>query len=101
MLPAPTPILTLCCRRSWPVCSMAWITSLRHPIPQPVDPRSQIGKLATDWLTATRDFQESRFVPEYLGAPFQEAMCAVKQFEQDEFNRTITPFEYDAYLISA
>jgi glutamine synthetase len=61
----------------------------------------RIGKLATDWLTATRDFQESTFVPEYLGAPFQEAMCAVKLFEQDEFNRTISPFEYDAYLVTA
>ena len=61
----------------------------------------QIGGLATDWLTATRDFQESSFVPKYLGAPFQEAMCAVKRFEQDEFNRTITPLEYDAYLIAS
>jgi glutamine synthetase len=60
-----------------------------------------IGGLATDWLTATRDFQESSFVPKYLGAPFQEAMCAVKRFEQDEFNRTITPLEYDAYLIAS
>lgn len=57
--------------------------------------------LAGDWLTATRDFEKSKFVPEYLGAPFQEAMSAIKRFEQDEFNRTITPFEYDAYLISS
>ena len=57
--------------------------------------------LAADWLTATRDFEKSTFVPEYLGAPFQEAMCAIKHFEQDEFNRTITPFEYDAYLITS
>ncbi len=61
----------------------------------------QAGELAGDWLTATRDFQESTFVAEYLGAPFQEAMSAVKLFEQDEFNRTITPFEYDTYLISS
>ena len=25
----------------------------------------------------------------------------IKRFEQDEFNRTITGFEYDAYLISS
>lgn len=58
-------------------------------------------ELAGDWLTALRDFEKSTFVREYLGAPFQEAMCAIKHFEQDEFNRTITPFEYDAYLIMA
>ena len=58
-------------------------------------------ELAGDWLTALRDFEKSTFVREYLGAPFHEAMCAIKHFEQDEFNRTITPFEYDAYLITA
>jgi len=57
--------------------------------------------LAADWLTSTRDFGESEFVTEYFGAPFKEAMLAIKQFEQDEFNRTITSFEYDTYLISS
>lgn len=61
----------------------------------------QVRELAADWLTARRDFENSTFVPQYLGAPFQEAMSAVKRFEQDEFNRTITAFEYDAYLISS
>lgn len=56
--------------------------------------------LPGDWRTALRAFEESTLVPEYLGAPFQQALCAVKHFEQDEFDRTITPFEYDAYLIS-
>lgn len=56
-------------------------------------------ELAGDWVTALRDFEKSVFVREYLGAPFHEAMCAIKHFEQDEFNRTISPFEYDAYLI--
>jgi glutamine synthetase len=58
-------------------------------------------KLAADWLTATRDFAASEFVSQYLGAPFKEAMLAIKHFEQDEFNRTIGPFEYDTYLISS
>ncbi len=58
-------------------------------------------QLAADWLSATRDFERSAFVRDYLGAPFQEAFSAVKHDEQDEFNRTITPFEYDTYLISA
>ena len=57
--------------------------------------------LAADWLTALRAFEQSKFVPEYLGAPFQQALCAIKYFEQEEFNRTISPFEYDAYLISS
>ena len=58
-------------------------------------------ELAGDWTSALRDFEKSMFVGEYLGAAFHEAMCAIKHFEQDEFNRTITPFEYDAYLITA
>jgi len=58
-------------------------------------------ELAADWLTATRDFEASNFAAEYLGAPFKEAMLAIKRFEQQEFDRTITPFEYDTYLISS
>lgn len=62
---------------------------------------SQQGELAGEWLTASRAFEASSFVPQYLGAPFHEAMSAVKNFEQDEFNRTVTQFEYDTYLISS
>jgi len=69
--------------------------------PAVADSKYQGRELAGDWLTALRDFEKSTFVREYLGAPFQEAMCAIKHFEQDEFNQTITPFEYDAYLIMA
>ena len=58
-------------------------------------------ELAGDWVTALRDFEKSAFVGEYLGPPFHEAMCAIKHFEQDEFNRTISSFEYDAYLITS
>lgn len=58
-------------------------------------------QLAEDWLTAARDFENSTFVPEFLGAPFQQAFSAIKLFEQDEFNRTITLFEYDTYLVSS
>jgi glutamine synthetase len=72
------------------------------PAPQPAGGTNAAAtELAADWLSATRDFEGSTFVPEYLGAPFQQAMSAIKRFEQDEFNRTITPFEYDAYLISS
>ena len=72
------------------------------PAPAPAGSTNEAAaELAADWLTATRDFERSTFVPEYLGEPFQQAMSAIKRFEQDEFNRTITPFEYDAYLISS
>lgn len=72
------------------------------PAPEPSgDTQETASEMAADWLTATRDFEQSTFVPEYLGAPFQQAMSAIKRFEQDEFNRTITQFEYDAYLISS
>lgn len=72
------------------------------PAPEPSGGTQETAsELAADWLTATRDFEQSTFVPEYLGAPFQQAMSAIKRFEQDEFNRTITQFEYDAYLISS
>ena len=72
------------------------------PAPEPAGGTNEAAtELAGDWLTATRDFERSTFVAEYLGEPFQQAMSAVKRFVQDEFNRTITPFEYDAYLISS
>lgn len=58
-------------------------------------------ELAGDWLTALRDFEKSTFVGEYLGTAFHEAMCAIKHFEQDEFDRTISPFEYDTYLVTS
>ena len=69
--------------------------------PTVVGSENQGRELAGDWLTALRDFEKSTFVREYLGTPLHEAMCAIKHFEQDEFNRTITPFEYDAYLITS
>ncbi|MGD8829412.1 MAG: glutamine synthetase family protein [Pseudomonadales bacterium] len=57
--------------------------------------------LPDDWLTATRAFEASDLAVEYLGAPFKEAMLAVKQHEQDEFARTVTRLEYDTYLVVA
>jgi len=57
--------------------------------------------LAADWLTASNDFAASDFVTRYFGATFKDAMLAIKRFEQDEFNRTITGFEYDTYLVCA
>ncbi len=57
--------------------------------------------LACDWRSAIRDFDNSAFVAEYLGAPFKEAFSAIKHVELDEFDRTVSPFEYDSYLVTA
>ncbi|HEY5646004.1 MAG TPA: glutamine synthetase family protein [Pseudomonadales bacterium] len=71
--------------------------------PEPTDDaiEGQEQVLAQDWLSATRAFEESEFVSKYLGAPFKEAMLAIKSCEQEEFSRTITAFEYDTYLLSS
>lgn len=75
----------------------------RLEAPDPADDaiHQQERVLAQDWLSATRAFEESAFVAEYLGAPFKEAMLAIKNCEQEEFSRTITAFEYDTYLLSS
>lgn len=57
--------------------------------------------LAGDWLTATRDFEASPLVAEYLGQPFKDAFLAIKRFEQAEFNRRVNAFEYDTYLVTS
>ena len=59
----------------------------------------QAKTLAGDWKTATRDFEASAFVAEYLGQPFKDAMLAIKHFEQAQYERTVTTFEYDTYLV--
>jgi len=72
----------------------------RVPAPQPIEGSGdQPRALARDWRTATRDFEASDFVAEYLGQPFKDAFLAIKRFEQDQFERTVTSFEYDAYLV--
>lgn len=57
--------------------------------------------LAADWRTAIGDFAASDIVPHYFGATFREAMLAIKRFELDQFDRTVTAFEYDTYLVCA
>jgi len=61
----------------------------------------QARTLAGDWLTATRDFEASTLVPEYLGQPFRDAFLAIKRFEQAEFDRKVSAFEYDTYLVTS
>jgi glutamine synthetase len=43
-------------------------------------------------------FSDSQFVGEYFGAEFRKVYTHLKQQEQDEFDRVITPLEYDACL---
>lgn len=57
--------------------------------------------LAADWLTATRDFEASPFVADYLGQAFRDAFLAIKRFEQAEFDRRVNAFEYDTYLVTS
>jgi glutamine synthetase len=57
--------------------------------------------LAGDWLTATRDFEASPLVAEYLGQPFKDAFLAIKRSEQAEFDRRVNAFEYDTYLVTS
>lgn len=57
--------------------------------------------LATCWPTAIEKFEQSRYVREYLGAGFHQAYCAVKKAEMTEFDRVVSPLEYDSYLVLA
>ncbi|WP_439105640.1 glutamine synthetase family protein [Congregibacter sp.] len=54
--------------------------------------------LPQHWNAALDVFRQSRFVADYLGAPFQEMYALLKQQEIDEFGRHVTPLEYDTNL---
>lgn len=61
----------------------------------------QSRSLAADWRTALGNFEQSDFVPAALGEKFHEAFVAVKQYEQEQFSKTVSRFEYDTYLVSS
>ncbi|ARN73076.1 glutamine synthetase family protein [Oceanicoccus sagamiensis] len=63
---------------------------------QPPEP-----SLPNNWHSALALFQHSDFIKQQLGTDFHRAFCAVKQAEQAEFARAISPFEYDSYLVMA
>lgn len=69
----------------------------------PVNDSSQttIASLPLSWHKALTAFDQSGFIKEYLGEPFHEAFSAVKRAEQREFDRVISAFEYDTYLVMA
>ncbi len=50
------------------------------------------------WPDALRRFGESAFVRDYLGEEFQRVYRLLKEQEMAEFDRQVTPLEYDACL---
>jgi glutamine synthetase len=50
------------------------------------------------WPDALARFADSDFVAQYLGSEFQRVYTLLKQQELDEFDRQVTPLEYDACL---
>ena len=50
------------------------------------------------WPDALERFRDSTFIRDYLGADFQRVYSLLKQQELDEFDRQVTPLEYDACL---
>lgn len=57
--------------------------------------------LPGNWETALQVFEKSEFIRKSLGAEFQRAMTAVKRVEQEQFLATVSPLEYDTYLVLA
>ena len=50
------------------------------------------------WQDALARFERSEFIGAYLGSEFQRVYTLLKQQEMDEFDRQVTPLEYDACL---
>jgi glutamine synthetase len=50
------------------------------------------------WPDALARFSESAFIADNFGAQFQSIYTGLKQQELDEFDRQVTPLEYDACL---
>ncbi len=50
------------------------------------------------WPDALARFADSDFIAHYLGGEFQRVYTTLKEQEVDEFNRQVTPMEYDACL---
>ena len=50
------------------------------------------------WPDALARFADSGFIRDYFGEQFQQVYSVLKQQEMDEFDRQVTPLEYDACL---
>lgn len=71
----------------------------------PADPPTEAGpgkpeaSLPDTWTAALHAFENSEFIADYLGEPFRRAFSEIKRVEQNEFSATVTPLEYDSYLV--
>ncbi len=54
--------------------------------------------LPNNWQDAVDRFVQSEFIHDYLGAEFQRVYASTKQQEIDEFDKHVTPLEYEVYL---
>jgi len=64
-------------------------------------PQKPEATLPGNWETALQVFEKSAFIRDALGSEFQRAMSAVKRVEQEQFLATVSPLEYDTYLVLA
>lgn len=72
---------------------------LQAPPPQEGNAYNSVPpSLPRHWPVAQARFCQSDFVRNYLGAEFQHVYGLLKQQELDEFDRQVTPMEYDACL---
>jgi len=69
--------------------------------PSTAGPGNIKAELPSNWDAALAAFEESAFIPQYLGPDFQHALTEIKRVEQAEFARAVTPLEYDSYLVLA
>lgn len=73
--------------------------SLEAPEPVEGDAYSQFPpSLPRYWPDALDAFVKSDFIKEYFSAEFQRVFSEAKLQEMDEFDRQVTPLEYEAYL---
>jgi glutamine synthetase len=50
------------------------------------------------WPDALTSFADSAFIRDNFGSDFQRVFTLLKQQEMDEYDRQVTPLEYDACL---
>ena len=55
-------------------------------------------ELPNNWPDALERFSESAFIRDYLGEEFQRIFTSTKRQEIAEFDRHVTPLEYQSYL---
>lgn len=55
-------------------------------------------RLPRHWPEALQRFQQSAFIRTHFGPEFQRILTLMKEQEMDDFDRQVTPLEYDATL---